>query len=55
MAHFAELDENNIVLQVVVVADLYTRDENNDENEEENELDIQELQKLREREGTEEY
>ena len=30
-------------------------DENNDENEEENELDIQELQKLREREGTEEY
>jgi len=33
MAHFAELDENNIVLQVVVVADLDTRDENNDENE----------------------
>ena len=30
MAHFAELDENNIVLQVVVVADLDTRDENND-------------------------
>ena len=33
MAHFAELDENNIVIQVVVVDDLDTRDENNDENE----------------------
>ena len=34
MAHFAQLDENNIVTQVVVVADLDCRDENNNESEE---------------------
>ena len=33
MAHFAELDENNIVTQVVVVNDLDCRDENNFESE----------------------
>ena len=33
MAHFAELDENNIVTQVVVVDDLDCRDENNFESE----------------------
>ena len=33
MAHFAKLDENNIVTQVVVVNDLDCRDENNFENE----------------------
>lgn len=34
MAHFAQLDENNIVIQVVVVNDLDCRDSNNNENEE---------------------
>jgi len=33
MAHFAELDENNIVTKVLVVGDMDTRDENNNENE----------------------
>jgi hypothetical protein len=34
MAHFAKLDENNIVLKVVVVANSDTADENGIENEE---------------------
>lgn len=33
MAHFAELDNNNIVLRVVVVADKDTQDDNGDEVE----------------------
>ena len=34
MAHFAQLDENNIVLQVIVVSDADTSDENGVEREE---------------------
>jgi hypothetical protein len=34
MAHFAQLDENNVVLNVVVVANSDTADENGIENEE---------------------
>jgi len=34
MAHFAELDENNIVLRVIVVDDKDCLDENNQESEE---------------------
>jgi hypothetical protein len=33
MAHFAQLDENNIVLQVIVVGNEYLLDENNVEQE----------------------
>lgn len=33
MAHFAELDENNVVLRVIVVANKDTADENGVENE----------------------
>jgi hypothetical protein len=28
MAHFAQLDENNVVIQVIVAGDEYTKDEN---------------------------
>ena len=34
MAHFAELDQNNIVTRVIVVNDDYLKDENGDEVEE---------------------
>ena len=34
MAHFAELDENNVVLRVIVVANPVLLDENGDEQEE---------------------
>jgi hypothetical protein len=34
MAHFAELDENNVVLRVIVVADEDCVDENGNESEE---------------------
>lgn len=33
MAHFAQLDENNVVIQVIVVADKDTMDENGNEVE----------------------
>ena len=33
MAHFAELDENNIVLRVVVISNDDIKDENGEENE----------------------
>ena len=33
MAHFAELDENNIVLRVVVIDNQFLLDQNNNENE----------------------
>ena len=34
MAHFAELDDNNVVIRVIVVSNDDTKDENGVENEE---------------------